>query len=74
MGVFSLDLIPEKREFVSEGGRVLHKSCEHDITSIGWTRPYKDIDKAFKEINPAAETFVELYLGELIKNEDEPQL
>ncbi len=34
-----------------------------------------DIVKALKEINPAAaEKFVELYLGELIKGEDEPLL
>ncbi len=33
-----------------------------------------DIVKALSEINPAAaEKFVELYLGELINNEDEPQ-
>ena len=33
-----------------------------------------DIVKALNEINPAAaEKFVELYPGELIKNEDEPQ-
>ncbi|HEY9652738.1 MAG TPA: helix-turn-helix transcriptional regulator [Coleofasciculaceae cyanobacterium] len=32
----------------------------------------RDIVKVLQEINPtAAETFVELYLGELIKSEDE---
>lgn len=32
----------------------------------------RDIVKVLQEINPtAAETFVELYLGELIKDEDE---
>lgn len=35
----------------------------------------RDIVKVLQEINPAAaEMFVELYLGELIKDEDEQQL